>query len=809
MTGFLITSMVLLSIALLAGALGPRNADLQQFLALVAMAPVLWLFGSGVDRRLRGAVAAFGAAAMVVVWYATSGPAQHFALAGAIGLLAFVQGSRDVVRKRLGASLALGLLTYGAFVAVRDHVTLWPVLFHLSVNVSHAVASVLRIPVRLGPTYSGLWIVSAFAAMFVSRAAVARRRLTVWSIGAIVLLVVLPAVALWLRRIAIVRIGGAFPLQFLEWRPVVFALLLVPLAIFLREQPLATEGGGVRSRRRAGAHGSAIPAERQPRTYVWAVSVLLGVLALAYAPRIPAGGGRVLLDSRGHFNLAPLVWGAYGPNIERGASLATLPSVLESKGFSVSVSDTTLSPATLASHDVLVVMNPDYQLSDEELRAVWAFVDQGGGLLVLGDHTNISGIMEPLNTLIEPTGVRYNFDSAIPRVTRWSWYDCIRVHPHPVTRGIRDETDIRLSVGASIHLPFGATPLLSGTHAFSDAGNWDNPQGAYLGNMHYDPQEPLGDIPLAAVVRHGRGAVVIFGDTSPFQRSAIFGSHEFVTRIFTFLAHPGSRQTTLTLRLIGVILLAAGIVGLLSAGASGLGAVVAAGVLGLAALLGLHWHSGVNRPPVAPGSDVVWVDVGHGNRVDLHTGEENGIGGFVDHLWRHGFVPLATRRLDEDELDRAIAFATVAPAHPFSGGERAALRQFVEDGGLLIVATGYEERNGSEGLLAEFGYSIGPTPIGAAHAARVHLGELREIYMHESWPVVFPRDSAEVWVSSWDYPLITFEMVGSGGLLVIGDSFFLCDVSQENTEQFVEPNINFLRAAIDTALARIQEEARQ
>jgi hypothetical protein len=801
--GFLATALLLLSIAILEAAIGPRGADLRQLLALVALAPALCYLAGAVDWRQRSSGAlAVGAAVLVGAWYAAGGAGQYLALAGALSLLALAGRSEAEVRRSLGVALALTALGYGSFVALRDHVTLWPVLYPLSANVSQAVASVLRIPARLGPTYSGTWLVTGFGIAFVARAVVARRRPTWYAVIAVALLLVLPAVAIWLRRVVIAAMRAGVNLQFLVWRPTLFVLLLLPLAMFLREQPLAP--GAQRWGRPARAVGAGM--RWRARHLAWVVFIVVGIVALVYAPRVPARTGRVLLDARGEFSLDPLVWGAYGPDIERGASLATLPVLLRSRGFAVTISDTTITGSALEDHDVLVVMNPSYEFSEAELASIWAFVERGGGLLVLGDHTNISETMRPLNALIEPTGVRIEFDSAIPQVRRWTWYDCMRVHPHLVTRGIRDETDVKISVGASIHLPFEAVPLFSGRDAFTDYGNWNNAQGAYLGNMQHDAHETLGDIPLAAVVHRGLGKAIIFGDTSTFQRSAIYNTHELVTRVFTYLATPGVGEPSLPVRIAGAIAVVVGVVGLFSAGAAALPAVAVVSVVGLVSFLGLGGRARVEIPPLGTAREIAWVDLDHGNRVDLHTGEPTGISGFVDHLWRHGYLPLGMKRFDGQALDDAAIFATVAPARGFGRGEREALERFVEGGGLLIVATGYEERSGSEDLLATFGYAIGPTPIGAAHAARVHLGS-GQVMMHESWPVLFPEARAEVWVSSWGYPLVTFQRIGRGGLLVVGDSFFLCDVKQESHERFIEPNINFLRTAIETARARIASEA--
>jgi hypothetical protein len=377
----------------------------------------------------------------------------------------------------------------------------------------------------------------------------------------------------------------------------------------------------------------------------------------------------------------------------------------------------------------------------------------------------------------------------------------MRTHPHPIVRGVRDETEVKTSVGASLALPASALPILTGRDAFSDAGNWENAKGAYLGNMSHDAAEPLGDLFLAAETTYGKGKVIVFGDTSPFQRSAIFLSHELVLRALVHLASESLSALPFPVRATGGFLLLIGALGILVSSERSRYLFAFSGLAALW-LLSLDRAARAALPEEAASAKIARVDLAHGNRVDLHGGTADGIGGLVDHLLRHGDIPLAQREFEPHALENARLFVTVAPAFPFAREERAAVRRFVESGGLLIVATGYEERNGSEALLAEFGYSIGPTPIGAAHESHASF-DSTWVLMHESWPVVRPENRGEVWVECWGYPLVVFERIGRGGILVIGDSRFLCDVKLESAEEFVEPNIDFLKKAIETARASI------
>jgi len=320
--------------------------------------------------------------------------------------------------------------------------------------------------------------------------------------------------------------------------------------------------------------------------------------------------------------------------------------------------------------------------------------------------------------------------------------------------------------------------------------------------MAFDRQEIEGDLILAAEAPYGRGKVIAFGDTSPFQRSTVSLTHEFVARIFTYLVTPGGAVAGRQVREAGAVLLVV-------AGGLLLGlcrrrpeATALFAILALIWLLALERRATVALPPVPTGGNVALLDLSHGNRVDLHAGREDGLGGLENHLWRHGFVPLAMRQFDIDRLMASRLFVTVAPAFPYSPTERKALRTFVENGGLLIVSSGFEERNGAEDLLTEFGYGVGSTPLGSAHVAETLL-EGQQVFMHESWPVIQPADRGEVWVRCWGYPIVVFEKIEAGGFLMIADSMFLSERRLESPEAFNVQNIDFLRTAIETAQKRM------
>lgn len=780
MRDFVMTFWIVLALGLAEAALGPRSTPLRAFLTGLAVLTAFAGSVAGVPWRAPRNLVFLGAG--LTAWALGSAlgpPVSYFAFALAFAAAAALDTGPE--RRTLAASLALTLFTFAAFVVLRDSMTLWPRLLAASARVSTTAAQIVGARADLGPTYFGVWTGIAVVLACTARAAVTGSLRWGAAAGTLVLLVLAPLAWLGLGQLPLSPHSAITTL--LRSRACLFVLQTLPLSVFLVAHPALSRRADVTSRSRIAL----------------AVAVAVtGLVLLTFAYPTPARSARVLLDTRGAFNLQPLEWGKYGSEASQGASLGTLPRFLAARGFDLTQHDTTLDAATLAQHDVLMLMNPTQPFDAVEHQAVWDFVRAGGGLLVLGDHTNIQEILAPLDSILSPCGIRVAFDSAIPIAERWTWYNSIRVHPHPLTRGLRGEDDLKISVGASLHLSSGALPLLTGRDAYSDPGNWENRAGAYLGNMRYDRGEPLGDLPIVAGRDFGRGRVVVFGDTSPFQRTSVYNTHEFLTRVFTYLAHGGRSVAPLVMRLAGALLLVTGCIRI----AASLPATPVA--LALAAFLAGAWLTlsariaTVALPDEPWRGDIAWIDLAHGNRVDVHAGRDDGINGFADHLWRQGYVPLGMKRVDLEGLAQARVFATVAPAFEFSRPERRALRQFVENGGLLIVASGFEERSGSTSLLGDFGYAIGRTPIGSAHQAVCHLeGEFA--LMHESWPVQRPEGRGEVWVESWGYPVIVFERIGAGGLIVIGDSRFLCDVKLESADTFVEPNIDFLRHAMETA----------
>ncbi len=197
----------------------------------------------------------------------------------------------------------------------------------------------------------------------------------------------------------------------------------------------------------------------------------------------------------------------------------------------------TIELADLDKTQILILINSPKLWDDGQRRLILDFVARGGSLLILGDHTDVFGLMRGFNSLLEPIGIRFRFDSAYK--ARQTWRGCQAAAPDAVASGW-DGDNPGVAVGASFELSGNARPLLVGRYAFSDAGMRENTMGSFLGNYHYDRGERLGDVVLVATVTHGRGRIVVWGDTSAFQGGLSTQYRTVVGPMLAWLSRPAA-----------------------------------------------------------------------------------------------------------------------------------------------------------------------------------------------------------------------------------------------------------------------------
>ncbi len=476
-----------------------------------------------------------------------------------------------------------------------------------------------------------------------------------------------------------------------------------------------------------------------------------------------------------------------------------LPKELDAHGFETSLLRERPSDDNLADLDVFVTINIDVDWTVDELQAIWRWVEQGGKLLVLGDHTDLKGSRQSQNDLLTPFGIEFRYDSALASRSV-GWTASTTRHPGPLSHQPADRWG--LGIGASLELSGNARPVATGGFHLSDIGNELNEANADLGNYAFERGEAIGDLVVIADATFGEGHVLVFGDTSPFQNSAnIMRADDVAIPTFRWLSSDawwdleGMRPWLEALA--GLALLC-----LLGTARRTPKFVM---TVGCAGALCVVWAGSLQASRIAPVRSelpVAWVDLSHGPRLDLSDKAANGIGGLLKNVQRAGFTPRLMEDFDEALLRPGDILFAIAPVTPYSAAEVDSLRDFADDGGLIITTAGHPDQAGLSTLLEPFGLKtgdnlVGPIPLHRNDPERVAMA----VEYVEAWELDLsgcPKATTTVWGSYHGIALAALVQHGKGGLFHVGDTRFFSAPNIELRDFVSRPNIGLLRRLFQT-----------
>jgi hypothetical protein len=665
---------------------------------------------------------------------------------------------------------------------------------------SGIVGRILSRPFSVGETFAGFKIVLLVIMLVMTqRAARGRLRLSNVLAPAASVLGVWFLYATWLVFLPDLydsvagRMSGGLPASRTPAvsHPMTFLIMASPLLLCVMLMPILRIGakGNARGVPRA-TGGWSTKRLIAPATAVLLFIVGFQLLANHGVQRLPSRG-EVLIYEKGFMNFLVPHHGDYGEysagmfgNLERHFGALDIPARRVAS----------LKPTDLELASGLILMNIDQEIPEEELAAVWEFVYRGGTLLVLGDHTfwKTRGV-NWLNVVLAPVDISYNFDSA--QFFIGGWLNSYRFLHHPLTFGFTGERNTPgVVVGASLSVRPPAKPLIIGAFGFSDAGNVQGDSTGYLGNLHYDRGEPLGDLVLAASQSYGRGRVLVFGDTSGFTNPISIWSFPFIRRVLAWMVTETREGVSWAREITALLCIFSGVVLLLVKRQRLSMAWLFLPAVFLAAY---QIHGEARRLEAAPRGEVAYVDISHCERVPMEGWRRGGLTGLHLNLQREGYLTFALHEFDRACVENASLLVAAAPAKPFSKDEISLLDRFVRRGGRLLLCVGYEERTAALGLLSHFGFSVDSTPLGNFD---VTVADSLVASFVEAWPVHDESGGGEYIAKYEQYPLIVYRPVGEGGVMLIGDSCFFQNENLEHDNHPHHESIEFLGYLVETYL---------
>ena len=558
------------------------------------------------------------------------------------------------------------------------------------------------------------------------------------------------------RFAALVVLAAEYAKPWLLWRQPYATISWLPLALLLRVPPplYGSLWAAVRpwiSPRAASLGNLVEPRHLNSLRHLARLSLLIAGLSLAYAAWFNDPGhakrGRLLIDeSHSNWEWAREPFDTTSFGIRAEYNYYCLREYL-SHIYEVRISESTLTGA-LDSVDVLIVKTPTAAYAEPEIDAIEGFVRRGGGLLLIGDHTNLFGMSTYLNCIASRFGMRFRFDDTFDlETTGLSTYTRPRGSFHPA---VRDLGRFGFLTSCSVDGGLGVEPVMVGYGLGSEDVDYGHPN--FFGDIAYDLADRFGLFLQAGAKRYGAGRVLLFTDSTCFSNFCMFspGKPEAVLGFIDYLNRRGTRYPHARLGalvLAGVLAGCAGLTGFaprapgnharpeaddLAVGGTAKYAgqpfgLRAAGTLVLAGLaLGAFATARLSAlaygPVRVPQLASVIFDTEHSGGSFF-----NYLGEFPERRWqqfaelylavqRLGLHPRAGTCADLQQL-RPLAVVVVNPVLPFPRRETGELVQFVRGGGrLLLLDSVLNSASTANQALGAFGMRAVIAPAGSAQA---------------------------------------------------------------------------------------------
>ncbi|MGE0488240.1 MAG: DUF4350 domain-containing protein [Vulcanimicrobiota bacterium] len=170
---------------------------------------------------------------------------------------------------------------------------------------------------------------------------------------------------------------------------------------------------------------------------------------------------------------------------------------------------------------------PAPALDPDELAALESWVRNGGGLFVVGEHSNANQNAQRLNPLLQRFGMKLSYATLVDAQATFAfggWDKQRALMEHPVTRGVRALAVV--SAGSidlePAHPDHPRALALSSPSAFLDSWDPKAPEAGYSGNLLRDDGEPQGQFAALAAATPGRGRVVVVADHNAFSNVFLY-----------------------------------------------------------------------------------------------------------------------------------------------------------------------------------------------------------------------------------------------------------------------------------------------
>ncbi len=172
-----------------------------------------------------------------------------------------------------------------------------------------------------------------------------------------------------------------------------------------------------------------------------------------------------------------------------------------------------LTRALLSDYDVFIIKTPTRSFSKNEISAIVSFVENGGGIFLIGDHTNVFGTTDNINPLAARFGITFNYDATYDlRTSDLHFHENKTLLKHPA---VVNMPYFLFATSCSMDAPFLAEDIMTASNL--KTMYLDYSRGGYFPDKTDELNYTFGLFLQSAGLKFGKGRVVAFTDSTCFS----------------------------------------------------------------------------------------------------------------------------------------------------------------------------------------------------------------------------------------------------------------------------------------------------
>lgn len=185
--------------------------------------------------------------------------------------------------------------------------------------------------------------------------------------------------------------------------------------------------------------------------------------------------------------------------------------------YKVTVNLDEITPGVLNNQDIAILKCPTRAYTGKELDALVSFVRGGGGLFLIGDHTDVFGTSTFLNPLAERFGHSFDKNGQWDIDGQFSIYKQPQTLGHPVGKYT---PELLFATGCTLSAPVWAEKPFIGYGMMTRLVNYGN-QNFFPDESHYEDRK-FGLFLQVTGAFNGKGRILCFTDSTVWSNFSMF-----------------------------------------------------------------------------------------------------------------------------------------------------------------------------------------------------------------------------------------------------------------------------------------------